>query len=164
MENKQQYLDNLLDTGAEGGVLKRLDSIYYMGKKPMWQWMKVKQNDTTDLVIIGFEPPKKEYTGKNVEGWKYWKDDIPVTENYYRGWIGSVVFGAYVDGKMTQICTASGMDQSIRQQMSEQPDLFMNKVARVEFMELTEAGYPRHPAYKGLHEDKQPHECTWTFD
>ncbi|MNC59183.1 hypothetical protein D3C75_1089750 [compost metagenome] len=139
-----------------------------MGKKPMWQWMKVKQEDSVDLVIIGFDKPTAEYTGDNPDSWPYWKEvngvNMPVTLNYYNDWIGSVVFGAYVNGVMTRICTASGMAQDIRQQMSEQPDLFLNKVARVDYMELTEAGYPRHPSYKGLHEDKQPNECTWTFN
>lgn len=165
---KREFLQNLLDAGLEGGVLKRLDSQYMMGKKPMWQWMKIKQQDDADLVIIGFEPPKKVYTGKDVNNWPYWEEDeqgdqIPVTKFHHMGWIGSIVFGAYVNGVMTRICTASGFPESVRKDMTENPDKYLNKVARVDYMELTSDGYPRHPVFKNMHEDKQPEECEWEF-
>ena len=166
-ENKREYLQSLIDAGLEGGVLKKLDSQYMMGKKPMWQWMKFKQEDDTDLVIIGFEPPKVEYTGKDLTNWPYWKEIDgemkPVTKFHYHGWIGSVVLGAYVDGVLTRICTASGLSETLRKDMSENPDKYLNKVARVEFMEKTSDGYPRHPSFKNMHEGKAPEECTWEF-
>lgn len=166
--NKREYVQSLLDAGLEGGVLKHLDSLYVMGKKPMWQWMKIKQEDDTDLVIMGFEAPKRIYEGKNLENWPYWEDDpvqgkVPVTEFHYKGWIGSVILGAYVDGVLTRICTASGMSKEVRRQMSENPESFVGRVARVTFMEKTTDGYPRHPNLKNLHEGKLPEECTWEF-
>jgi len=168
VDGKREYLNDLLESGLEGGVLKKLDSQYFMGKKPMWQWMKVKQSDDADLVILGFEPAKIEYTGKNLESWPYWKNingiDVPVTKPHYMGWIGSVVFGAYVNGTLTRICTASGMNEEVRKDMSDNPDKYLNKVARVEFMEKTDDGYPRHPVYKNLHETKTAQECTWEFN
>jgi ATP-dependent DNA ligase len=167
VENKRQFLQEILESGREGGVLKKLDSLYYMGKRPMWQWMKIKQEDDVDLVIMGFEPPKMEYTGSNLDNWPYWKEVNgvmrPVTKFYYYGWIGSVVLGAYVNGKLTQICTASGMDETLRKDMSENPDKYLGRVARVIFMERTADGYPRHPVFKNLHEDKRPEDCIWEF-
>ena len=167
-DNKREYVQSLLEAGLEGGVLKKLDSQYIMGKKPMWQWMKIKQEDDTDLVVMGFEPPKKHYTGKNLENWEYWDKDasgemIPVTKFYAKGWIGSVVLGAYVDGKLTRICTASGVNESLRKDMTDNPDKYIGKVARVEFMERTADGYPRHPNLKNMHEGKRPDECIWEF-
>lgn len=167
LDGKREYIEQLLEAGLEGGVLKKLDSQYFMGKKPMWQWMKVKQEDDTDLVIMGFEPAKMNYEGKNLEGWPYWKEvngvSIPVTKPYYFGWIGSVVFGAYVNGTLTRICSASGMSESVREDMTNNPGKYIGKVARVTFMEKTSDGYPRHPVFKNLHETKQPQECTWEF-
>lgn len=167
IDNKQRYLDSLIDSGLEGGVLKKLDSQYIMGKKPMWQWMKIKQEDEVDLVVIGYEPPKVEYTGKNLESWPYWKNingiDRPVTEFYYNNWIGSIVFGAYINGTLTRICSASGFSKDLRRQISETPDLYLNRVARITFMEKTDDGYPRHPAFKNWHETKTPEECIWEF-
>lgn len=166
-DNKRRYLEELLSNGFEGGVLKKIDSQYYMGKKPMWQWMKIKQEDEVDLIITGFEPAKVLYEGDNISNWTFWKEidgiSRPVTKWHYYGWIGSVVLSAYVNGTLTRICTSSGMSEDIRQDMTMNPQNYLNKVARITFMETTEDGYPRHPRYKNLHETKQPQECTWSF-
>lgn len=170
LDDKRGYLENLLAQGLEGGVLKRLDSQYMMGKKPMWQWMKVKQEDDTDLVIIGFEPASVRYTGSNIENHVYWKDidgsgqDQPVTKFHFYNWIGSIVFGAYVDGVLTRICTASGFPEAVRKDMSENPDKYIGRVARVNFMETTSDGYPRHPTFSNMHEGKAATECIWEFN
>jgi len=167
-DGKRQYLESLLEAGLEGGVLKKMSSHYHMGKKPKWEWMKFKQEDDTDLVIMGFEPPKTLYTGNDVANWKYWKEingiNQPVTEYFYKGWIGAVSLGAYVNGKLTSICSASGMSKAVRQHMSENPDAYLGKVARVTFMEKTTDGYPRHPVFKNLHETKTAEECIWEFE
>lgn len=168
VHNKKQYVEQLLASGAEGGVLKRFDSVYVMGKKPMWQWMKIKQSDDEDLVIMGFTPATVLYKGKDAANWPYWAEvngeQVPVSKGHYNGWIGSVVLGAYVDGVLTKICTASGMSDEVCAHMTENQDLYVGKVARIEFMEKTDDGYPRHPVYKNLHETKTAEECTWEFD
>jgi len=170
VENKELFKDQILASGGEGIILKKLDSTYIMGKRPMWVWMKIKQKDEADLIITGFQPPTKEYTGSDFDNWPYWMEDpetglvIPVSKYYYFGWIGAVELSAYVDGKLQKICTASGMDEELRKDMSEFPHKYLNKVARIGYMELTEAGYPRHPKFLGLHPDKQPQECTWQFN
>lgn len=167
IEGKREYLNSLLESGLEGGVLKKLDSQYHMGKKPMWQWMKYKQEDDTDLVILGFEPPKTDYKGDNLEGHQFWKEingvNRPITKYFYYGWIGSVILGAYVNDNLIRICSASGMNEEMRKDMTDNPDTYLNKVARVTFMEKTTEGFPRHPVLKNLHETKQPSECTWEF-
>lgn len=167
IENKRQYLERILAAGLEGGVLKKLDSQYHMGKRPMWQWMKIKQEDDADLIIMGFEPPKVEYTGTNLENWPYWQEINgvmrPVTKYHYYGWIGSIVLGAYVNGQLIKICTVSGLDEALRKDMTENPDNYIGRVVRISFMERTADGYPRHPVFKNLHEGKLPEECVWEF-
>lgn len=167
IDGKRKFLGDLLEAGLEGGVLKKLDSQYHMGKKPMWQWMKFKQGDDTDLVVMGFKPPKRDYKGDNLEGHQFWREingvSIPVTKPFYYGWIGSVELGAYIDNKLTWICAASGMNEDIRKEMTFKPELYLNKVARVTYMEKTTDGFPRHPVFKNLHETKQPSECVWEF-
>lgn len=168
VEKKRDFLDKLINSGHEGIVLKKLNSMYLMGKKPMWEWMKIKQEDETDLVIVGFEDPKVEYSGSNFDGWPFWADvngvRIPVTKNYHKGWVNTIRFGAYVNGELKQICKASGIDEDTKKAIKANPDAFLGKVAKVTFMERTEAGYPRHPNFEGIHEDKRPDECIWDFD
>lgn len=125
IENKHAYLDTLLEQGKEGIVLKHMEAPYAIGKRPAWQWIKCKVENEDDVVIMGFEPPERVYTGKYPENWTFWarkagelgsldvhiiavrEDEIiingrrpgpewvPVTKFYAYGWIGSIVFGKY---------------------------------------------------------------------
>jgi len=164
-EHKQQFLDGLLSQGLEGIVLKKLDSYYLMGKKPLWVWMKVKQSEETDLIITGFEPCTKEYSGSDFDNWPYWRDEngvtLPVSKPYYFGWIGSIILSAYINGTLTRICTSSGMDEQTRADMTANPDKYVGKVAKMGYMQKTDAGFPRHPKYLELHPGKAPEACVW---
>lgn len=163
--DKKQFFKDIINSGREGVVLKHLGSLYVMGKKPMWQWMKLKQKDTADLFVIGYKDATVEYNGKQIETWPYWRDINgvlrPVTKDYYMGWIGALELGAYVNNKITKICTCSGLDESLKAQISLHPQQYLNKVCKISFMEKTEAGYPRHPRFEMFHESKQAAECTW---
>ena len=162
---KKEFYEEIIASGREGVVLKKVDSFYIMGKKPMWQWMKLKQKDEADFFVTGFEPAKVEYTGKNIADWPYWNEINgvlrPVTKNHYMGWIGSLELSAYVDGEPTVVCTCSGITEELRATISQNKAAFLNKVVKVTFMEKTEAGYPRHPRFEQFHESKLPRECTW---
>ena len=171
IDDKRRFLDDIFEAGGEGTVIKRRQGVYKFGKKSMWEWMKIKQHDSTDLVIMGFKPPKKEYKGKATESWPYWVDDdnsgiqIPVTKAYYNGWVGSVIFGAYdKQGNLKEVCSASGLSEELAADMAMNQNNYLGKVARVDYMELTNAGFPRHPAFTNLHEDKKPTDCTWNFE
>lgn len=165
--NKRQFRDAIWDAGGEGIILKKKDSIYAMGKKPMWQWVKVKEKDTADLFITGYDAPTHLYGGKDFDNWPYWGEhngaSVPVTKFHYLGWIGAIELSAYVNGKITKICTVSGMTEDIRKQISDNRDAFLGRVVKVSFMEKTEAGYPRHPRFEGFHEGKLSTECSWEF-
>lgn len=165
VNDKKDFYDSLIQTGREGVVLKRLDSLYIMGKKPMWQWMKLKQKDEADFFISGYDEATVLYSGSNIENWQYWREIKgvlhPVTKYHYLGWIGAIQLSAYVNGKSTLICTCSGMDENVREQLSKTPSAFINRVVKTSFMEKTEAGIPRHPRFEGFHESKKAIECTW---
>lgn len=165
IKDKKEYFDDIIASGGEGIVLKRLDSAYIMGKKPMWQWIKLKQKDEADFFITGFEPPTVKYNGNNIENWPYWREVngvlIPVTKYYYLDWIGAIEFSAYVNNEVRVICTCSGMTEALREEISRNRNKYINRVAKVSFMEKTEAGFPRHPRFEQFHESKLPKECTW---
>lgn len=166
--DKKAFFEDIIASGREGVVLKKLDSLYVMGKKPMWQWMKLKQKDTADLIITGYKEPTVEYNGKNIETWPYWKDVRnemrPVTKDYYNGWIGALELGAYVNGELVFICTCSGLDEELKATISSNRNMFLGKVVKISYMEKTEAGYPRHPRFEMFHESKMPEECTWILE
>lgn len=167
-QDKKEYFDELIRDGKEGVVLKRLDSLYIMGKKPMWQWMKLKQKDTVDLFISGYIDPAVLYGGSNIENWPYWREVNgvlrPVTKYHYFGWIGALELSAFVNGEVTKVCTCSGMEESIREHISQNRNSYINKVVKVSYMEKTERGVPRHPRFESFHESKTAGDCMWDFN
>jgi hypothetical protein len=108
-ENKFEYCQEIWKQGGEGIILKNINGLYLPDKRPMWNWMKVKQDFDDDVFIVGFMPPTKEYDGNTPLGlWQYWETErglivsdpdgapaIPVTKYYAMGWIGSIIIGQY---------------------------------------------------------------------
>lgn len=82
-ENLFDKINEVLESGEEGMVLKKRSSPYYEGKRsPVWETIKVKKTDTCDAIIMGFCKPTKyydgkldvgvNYSGKDAESWPYW--------------------------------------------------------------------------------------------
>ena len=165
VDNKKEFYKDLIAEGKEGIVLKSLSGFYIMGKKPMWQWMKLKQKDTADFFITGYKPAEVEYTGKNIETWPFWKEVNgvirPVTKNYYNNWIGALELSAFVNGEVRVICYCSGFTEELRADFSVNMNKYINRAVKISFMEKTEAGIPRHPRFEQFHESKTASECTW---
>lgn len=163
---KRDFKDKILASGGEGVILKHVDSTYQMDKKPKWVWMKIKQTDETDMVVMGYKPPTILYTGDNYLNWPYWSvvdgQQRAVTESYYKGWIGSIVLGGYVNGELKELCSVSGLTKELCQEISADPDAYIGRVAKMRYMELTAAGNFRHPTFLSWHADKSPLECRFT--
>lgn len=158
--NKQEALDEILGRGGEGIVLKDINGIYVPGKAPMWNWMKVKVEEEDDVVIMGYLPPTKEYTGNEFETWPYWEDGIPVSKHYAMNWIGSIVFGKYDENnQLVELGSCTGLTESLRKEISENRDNYLGRVIKIKAMEKTEKGAYRHPKFIMFHPDKNPQEC-----
>lgn len=136
-DNLEEEISRILKSGGEGAVLKKRDYRYTPGKRPAWSTIKIKQMDTIDLVCMGFCDATKEYTGKELETWKYWEslegetpdkkvwfllDEgdwynaylnsngsiRPVTKPYYYGWKTAIIVGAYdEEGNLVELGTVS---------------------------------------------------------
>lgn len=167
IDNKQFFFEKIIAEGGEGIVLKNLDGFYMLGKRPAWQWVKMKQKHDADLFISGYDEPKRDYAGKQMDSHPYWKEVNgimrPVTKYFYNNWIGAIELSAFVEGTVTKICTCSGIDEKLRAEISAAPQEYLNQVVRISFMELTEDGYPRHPRFESFHETKQADECIWNL-
>ena len=196
LELAETFTDNLyqramtyLENGEEGMVIKKLDSPYTPGKKPAWSSIKLKKEDSADLVCMGYEQPTKEYDGKEIDTWDYWlieqynaetdsweehrrirhhiaidEDDmriVAITKPYYFGWAGSMRIGAYdKDNKLVEVGTvSSGLTDEVRASLAKDTDSWIGKVVKIDMMEKFE-GTIRQPIYRGLHADKNAYECT----
>ena len=111
-------LQEILARGDEGVVITHKDGLYEPGKRPSKTTLKIKKElkQTIDCFFTGIgSAPTKEYTGKEIETWKYWQHQmtgvkieaemykeykagcplIPVTKGFYHGWAGSLEIAVF---------------------------------------------------------------------
>lgn len=178
-EDLDQMIDDVIESGQEGMVLKLKTGKYIPDKKPAWNMIKFKQEDEADVICVGYEPPKKEYTGEEPETWQYWENyegDIyfekptqwnedeymPVTENYAKGWIGAMRIAVYSpENELVEIGTvSSGISNSLFEEIKQNPDKYIGKPLKVKYM-LAFENRLRHSAFVDWREDLNPEDCTW---
>lgn len=184
-ENLEQTISDILARGGEGAVLKKKDAPYTPDKRPAWSTIKIKQMDSIDLVCMGFCPPTKEYTGKEIETWPYWvktTDDPefgeveelstsckygeegwqPVTKYYAFNQYSAIKIGVY-DGNGTLVelgTVSSGLTDEMKQNMSEDPELYLGRVVSLDCMSIDKGSKTlRHPVFKAWRDDKNPEDC-----
>lgn len=135
--------------GGEGIILKHAGSTYTEEKL----WVKVKKEETEDVVIMGYDDAKAEST--KVTG------VTSVTKYAKKGWIGAVRFGQYRDGKLVDCGKCSGMDDKLREELSLNGGKYIGTVVEILANEREETGKFRHPRWVGFREDKNPKDCVW---
>lgn len=174
-------LQMILADGGEGIVMTRANAPYQPDKRPSKDTQKVKKEiqDTIDCVVIGANPPTKNYTGKQIEDWLLWYDEkeqvrlpeqnrykdyqlgapiTPVTKSFYYGWAGSLKLGLVRDRKLEHFGDLSGLTQDV---LANWKDYILH-VCEVGGMEIDpESGHIRHPKFLGWRTDKTPKECLW---
>lgn len=184
-------LQQLLADGYEGMVITKKDAKYQPGKRSNAVSLKIKREiqETIDCVIIGANSPSILYTGKEIETWPYWFNNLthqfitadeyldtyhtniyaaynegvpvePVTKNYFYGWAGSLKLGLYDGDKLIHVGDLSGISDEIRQNWKD----YIGKVVEISCMEISEdkdgnKGF-RHPRSLGFRDDKPARECT----
>ena len=191
-EDLWELLQNLLADGYEGVVITHEDAPYQPGKRSAKISLKIKKElqDTVDCVIIGANAPSTLYTGKEIETWPYWFNNLthqfitadeylatyhtniyvaynegvpvePITKNYFYGWAGSWKLGAYKDGKLVQIGSLSGLTDEQKENWKK----YVGMVAEVSAMETSENQEGgkglRHPKLISIREDVAPEDCTY---
>ena len=185
-------LQEVLANGGEGIVITYEDAKYEPGKRSAKISLKVKKElqDTVDCIVIGANPPARAYSGKEIETWEYWFNDlgnekilaseyfaknhesiyklyaeggavVPVTKNWFYGWAGSWKLGAYKDGIRVQIGSLSGLTDEQKENWRD----YVGKVVEVSAMETSENQEGgrglRHPKLISIRNDIAPEECTY---
>ena len=185
-------LQHLLANGYEGMVITYQDAPYQPGKRSNKVSLKIKKElqDTVDCIVIGANPPARAYSGKEIETWEYWFNDlgnekilaseyfaknhesiyklyaeggavVPVTKNWFYGWAGSWKLGAYKDGIRVQIGSLSGLTDEQKENWRD----YVGKVVEVSAMETSENQEGgrglRHPKLISIRDDIAPEECTY---
>jgi ATP-dependent DNA ligase len=198
--DKRDFYKEIMERNGEGVMLKNVNATYYPDKKPAWNWVKVKKHITADVVIMGFKPPKKEYSGEDFDTHPYWEDSTgvfmasgldearnishargsvvqPVSKFYYYGWIGAVTFGQFDMNNVVTICDrfgenckeypqlkelgyCSGITEELREDITANPDKYIEQVMEIGAMEVTKDGFFRHPQFSRFRDDKNARDCV----
>lgn len=184
-------LQKLLADGCEGMVITRKDAPYTPGSRKQIYTLKIKKEiqETVDCVIMGANSPSILYTGKEVETWPYWFNNLthqfitadeylatyhtniyvaynegvpvePITKNYFYGWAGSLKLGLYDGDKLIHVGDLSGVADEIKENWKD----YVGSVVEISCMEITEnqnGGWGfRHPRLLSWRKDKLARECT----
>lgn len=103
------FYELVVATGGEGLIIKPKNGRYY--HKRGWEYSKVKKFLTREMIVIGFDEPTREYTGKDVRRWGFWVDEqnkrvtgnfygdkkyTPVTKFYYYNQVGNLLLGVLI--------------------------------------------------------------------
>ena len=183
-----ELLQNLLASGYEGVVITRNDAPYRPGKRSTHDTLKIKKElqDTIDCFVLGANPPTKLYTGKEIETWPYWYNEVqnkklidtqyynqyhktlyelyvdgapvvPVTKPWFFGWAGSLRLGVVKDGKNVEIGNLSGVTDEIKENWKDYVDCPIEVTA----MEVMDTGGLRHPKFVRFRDDILKSDCTW---
>lgn len=163
--NLDMMIDELINSGEEGMVLKSYYGKYIPDKKPAWNMIKFKREDDADVICLGFDPPTKEYSGKELENWQYWEETsngkIPITKPYAKGWIGAIKIGVIKNGEIIEIGTvSSGLTDEICEAIKADPMNYIGKPLSVKYMQTYEEAL-RHPVFVRWREDLNQSDCAY---
>jgi bifunctional non-homologous end joining protein LigD len=156
--NGRELYQRALDSGWEGLIAKRADSVYKPGKRTP-DWCKLKIIQEQEFVVGGWTEPRQ-------------------TRSYF----GALLLGVYDQGTLIYVGhTGTGFNERElarvmkllrplevsecpfvpRPKTNERPHWVEPRlVAQIKFTEWTADGKLRHPVYLGLRDDKEPTDVT----
>jgi ATP-dependent DNA ligase len=179
-ENLWETLQKTLEKGGEGIVMTKKGTVPSPGKRTARKTLKVKKElqENIDCFFTGRgTAPTRLYTGKEIEGWKYWQDIRtgnkmegalykeyrnggtiePITKPFFYGWAGSLEIGVLKDGQVYPIGYLSGLEDAVK----ADPGAQAMKCIEVTAMEILETGGIRHAKLERFRPDLAPSDCTY---
>lgn len=181
-------LDNILTAGGEGVVLYHKLMTPCEGRTSAGKTLKVKQRlkMEADCFILKTEPPKEDYTGKEITTWQYWENTKtldklqgsyyldfynggtlrPITKSYYYGWPGSIVCAVYDDKhEIIPLCKCSNLTEDLMIQLRDNFEKYYLKPCKIDGMAISrnrenDEYSIRHPKLLEIRDDIDINDCT----
>ncbi|HEX2039715.1 MAG TPA: non-homologous end-joining DNA ligase [Acidimicrobiales bacterium] len=146
------------ERGLEGIVAKKLDTPYEPGRRSRW-WVKVKNVRRQEVVVGGWLEGTRNREGRIGALLVGYYDDGVLR---FAGKVGT----GYTDRTLEELAaTLAPLARDTSPFGTKVPYKKPNwvepvLVCEVEFTEWTAGGTLRHPSYKGLRDDKRPHDVV----
>ena len=176
------YYEMIVATGGEGVIVKPKNGQYH--HKRGWEYSKIKKFLTREMILIKFDEPTKEYTGKAPKNWAYYEDNIPVTKFYYNKLVGNMILGVIISQEeynsipkdkrgevhrdiipnslVMEVCECAGYDDETREYFTRNRNKLVGSVVEVKANEIMkDSGRLRHPRYLRMRNDKSAEQCIW---
>ena len=154
IKDKKKFCEDIFKAGGEGVILKNVRAPYTDKKA----WVKVKAVATFDVVVMGYEDATPETVKKG-------DSEATISRLAANGWIGALVFGQYVNGKLKKFGRCSGMPDDLRADFSNNKQARLGTVITIEAQSrIPKTGYFRHPRFLQLRPDKNANQCTYWED
>lgn len=157
-----EFFNQIRKMGLEGMIAKRGDSHYYKGKRTSL-WLKIKNIQTDEAIIIGYTPPKGQRPGFG----------SLLLAQRHRGklnYIGNVGTG-FTDNTLRELYSRFQKLRTTDSPLAQVPKtpagttwLKPVLVCNIKFTEKTSDGILRHPVFQGLRVDKAASEVTKNND
>lgn len=158
-EKLLDYIAYCREQSWEGVVLQRKDGVYEPGKRPARKSIKVKKelDREVDCFLTGnYKDATWEYTGKEVENWKYWfniKDNSkmegiyyedfqngapiePISKGAFFGWAGSIEIGVIKGEEIVPIGWISNVTEEVKRGIVEDNSSWARRVVTISAMSL----------------------------
>lgn len=181
-EELLDYIAYCREQGWEGVVLQKKDGIYEPGKRPARKSIKVKKelDKEVDCFLTGnYKESTWEYTGKEVENWKYWfniKDNSkmegiyyedfqngapiePISKGAFFGWAGSIEIGVVKGEEIIPIGWISNVTEEVKKGIVEDNNSWARRVVKINAM-MMEADTHNFRHAK-IMEWRNPEDMNW---
>jgi Ku protein len=152
--------DEMRKKGMEGVIAKRLDSIYYSGRR-RWDWLKLKNLKSIDVVLIGYTTEKREISAL---GMALYQD----TKLVYIGSVGTGLTENLIKmlkREIKELKLKTDKAPVVNPEKVLKPKgmkwLEPHLVGEIQYLEMTGGGELRAPSFKGLRWDKPVEECSF---
>lgn len=142
--------------GLEGMIAKRKDSRYYIGKRSP-DWLKIKNIQTQEAIIVGFSEPKgsRSYFGSLLLAVKKGKKLVHI------GNVGTGFTDKSLKELHAKLKPLIRKTSPLNVPIKETPDITWVDpvlVCNIKYTEMTDDGSVRHPVFQGLRVDKKASE------
>ena len=153
----EKFVKSLLTKGYEGAMIKDL-SAEYMSDQRTNAWLKIKEEETLELFIMGYKDAKTIST----------KTSGKTTTTKYAGQVGSIELGAYdsISKSVVSVCYSSGIPDDLRLEITKNKKEYLQEVVQVKCQRVTKDKLGnislQNPRIMFLREDKNWKECLYS--